>query len=234
MLTARLRLVFTLGILLAIAPVAFAQPWSRKAPQIDPSKLKDTEFTGKVFKVAPQGFLALNFGNQPITVWVHPRQTAISVTGSAEPDALKPRMHVRFTGKFDEENKISDPIKELEIYTPLPTEEKLELSPGAETQIAGSVLGFRDGELLLLTNTKKRLKLKGTLAADAKITVNLAGHAAARPGDQIKASGKLYSDPQQKQTHIFAARVDVTLAYPLGGKPGAAAPPQAQPQEKAN
>ncbi|MEK6237331.1 MAG: hypothetical protein N2C14_21680 [Planctomycetales bacterium] len=217
----RFSLIFT-ALMVLNAGLAHAAPPKKNQGPPDLTTLKDTEFTGKVAAVGPRGLKAPNFGNEIIHLWLLPA-TIVNVTGTAELSAMKAKLPVRFTGTFDEEGVIAEPLAEMEIYSPRSTDPPLEIAAGAESLIVGQIRSYRDGEFQVVTSEKKRRTLKGKLAEGATITVNISSLQVVRPKNSIKAFGKLWvqtlADKKTKVTHIFLVRLDVTLDEPLtGGK----------------
>ncbi|QGJ68563.1 Hypothetical protein PBC10988_2230 [Planctomycetales bacterium 10988] len=204
-------------IVVAIStPLLFAQSGKGKQGGFDPSKLKDTIYEGRVVGVAPGlpgKIMCLNADNQRAIVYVDPRQTMVNVRGVAETSALKSQMFIRFTGTVDETGALTEPIKNMEIYTPSPSDPQNDLTAGTEQIIEGKLLRYADDELQLLANGRGIKKVTGTLDPTVEITVHFTDYKMAQKESNITVRGKEY-----QQIHILAQDVEIELIQPLSGR----------------
>ncbi len=105
-----LRLLLAASVTLVVAE-AEAQ---RRGPK---PKMARFAAQGAVQAVRPGAIQLLTNTNQTWIVFVDPK-AKISVTGTAEPDFLKPGMFVQFSVELDKRGKARSPVGELTIFTP--------------------------------------------------------------------------------------------------------------------
>jgi hypothetical protein len=165
----------------------------------------------------------------------------IEVTGTADPDFLKPGLWVKFSGDFDKKGKATAPVNQLEIVdqrTAMVNEKEKGRSglngadatekkaKGAATSAApnsgpilGKITAYKNNELTLETGGGT---LKADLGNNPSIKVNVSEFTWAQPGDTVDVKG-WYMQPGA----AVAQDIKVTLKNPLGEntkkKPGAKA-----------
>ena len=164
----------------------------------------------------------------------------VTVSGSALASWLQRGMWVRFYGTFDKKGAAQQPIQELFVFSPgQPGQERnaelytVGIFPeGAATaglkgvfddegdrkpapevadyRVIGRLTGFSGG---MLSVSAGRGGVKAPLAEDARISVSISDLRSIRIGDNVEVNG--WHLPNQK-THIFAERLTVKPAVPLG------------------
>jgi len=211
---------------LTLAVEAEAQAKKPMPPKLpDFTKPTNVEFAGKVSSVQQAGLVTVNFANQPIMILINPQVTSnLFIKGTAEPDGLKPKMNLRFTGKVNEKGEVEGEVAAAEIFTPLPIDEGTDLKAGEEVLISGSLFKSKDGEFQMGVKGKGIRKVSGKFAADVKITVNVADYGLAQPGDSLKVNGWQYGEQA-----IIAQSVEVELANPLAPRRRPTATPRPAP-----
>jgi len=111
------RLFTAAGLLLALAATAEAQqrfPGHRGRERM---KLEPFAATGTIAGVGRGQIQIVTVTQQKWLVAVSP-QALVHVTGTAEPDFLRPGMFIRFTAALDKKGKGQEPVSELTIFTP--------------------------------------------------------------------------------------------------------------------
>lgn len=111
------RLLTAAGLLLALAAAAEGQyrfPGQRGRERI---QLEPFAATGTIAGVGRGRIQMVTVTQQKWLVAVSP-QAVVHVTGTAEPDFLRPGMFVRFTAALDKKGKGQEPVSELTIFTP--------------------------------------------------------------------------------------------------------------------
>ncbi len=110
----RIRMLFALGMVLALAVTAQAQ----RIPKIDPGKLPRIDLDGTISGVRPGAILVTTATNETWGVKLTPR-TKIKVTGNAGLDVLRRGVFVRFTATVDKRrSRIADKVGKLTVFTP--------------------------------------------------------------------------------------------------------------------
>ncbi len=153
----------------------------------------------------------------------------IEVTGTADPDFLKPGLWVKFNADFDKKNKATAPVNELEIvdqHTAMVTEKGKSGLNGADaaaekkgkgaaastTAVSNTVLGhitaIKNNEMTLETGSGV---MKADLGTNPSIKVNVSEFTWAQPGDTVDVKGWYV-----QLGAAVAQDIKVTLKNPLG------------------
>jgi hypothetical protein len=141
----------------------------------------------------------------------------IVVTGTADPDFLKPDLLVRFTAQFDKKGNATVPLNELEIISQQAAITSLKAESSAKKDSAAAATnGPTVGHIKSIKNNQLTVQTPGgtytaELSANPSIKVNVSDLRWAQAGDKVDASG--YYSPQGL---ALAERISVTLATPLG------------------
>jgi hypothetical protein len=153
----------------------------------------------------------------------------IEVTGTADPDFLKPGLWVKFTGDINK-GKVSAPVNELEIVdqrTAMVNEKEKSRSAQTSTDagakkgkgaatgtaansgpILGKITAYKSNELTLETGSGT---VKADLGPNPSIKVNVSDFSWAQPGDTVDVKG-WYMQPGA----AMAQDIKVTIKDPLG------------------
>ncbi|MEQ8789294.1 MAG: hypothetical protein RIC55_23575 [Pirellulaceae bacterium] len=173
-----------------------------------------------------------------------PDRGGVTVNGGATPEWLARGgrgMMVRFVGTFDSGGRPQSPLNEIYLFTPRPGGGRGgdELQPGVfpegastelkglfagddakpvapkvmDFRVVGQFAGFGNGTISVAAG---RTRVAAKLADDARISVSVGDIRFARLGDKIEVDGwHLPMMPAQ----IFANRMTITAAAPLGSNP---------------
>lgn len=158
-------------------------------------------------------------------VAVHPQDTKVTVSGTAEAKALKSGMFVRFSGKVDMEENVLGELVEVEVFTPaadfkpkfdvkLPPPKFASDEPPPESlsfEAEGPITAIKAGELTATFFNNQRVKVK--LAKVARVKFTVADYSQARPGDAIRVKGKLAAPGQ-----VLGETVSISLADRMAKK----------------
>lgn len=215
-----------------LAGRAVAQQWDKKQPDA-----KSAEESGKIEGVSGAGVQIKNIKSETWNIAVSP-QSAVSVTGTALPEYLKPGLTVKFTAEVDGTGAMQGEISELEIFTPVGKNSLgLFATGGAEDakpvkkleagtyEIRAKIATYKEGTLTVVAAGKK---ISGKMAADPKIAVNVSDLSVAQIGDEVKAkiwfTDKTKAEAGKHNGAGMAEEITVTLANPLApAKKGRAA-----------
>jgi hypothetical protein len=189
------------------------------------------------------------------TVMIDPKAT-VRVTGSAEPDFLRPGLFVRFTAELDKGAVAKEKVQQLTIFSPSPENQpgvwpEGEAPSGKPAEggsrrgggaaggpvagkplepgaytVAGRVTSFRKGRL---TVNAGRSTIRADVAEDAKIDVDFADYSVAKPGDKISVTkGTIFpARPGLAQALDLTIQLSEPLALPKK-KPARSKPPAAE------
>lgn len=161
-------------------------------------------------------------GDPPIT-------TEVSITGNADPSYLTKDQCVSFSADL-KNGKGTAPVTELTLFTAKsPQDLSIASGDGSETGaaingtylIAGQVVSFGRGQLVVTAPTDKGRKIKVTVQVpdDAKISVNIADLSVVQPGDTVAVDGYIGTPKGgQAQNTMLAETLKVTMAKPLMSK----------------
>ena len=165
----------------------------------------------------------------------------IEVTGTADPDFLKPGLWVKFNADIDKKTKATAPVNELEIVdqrTAMVNEKSrggltgtdagAKKGKGAATGVAansgpilGKITAYKNNELTLETGSGT---VKADLGPNPSIKVNVSDFSWAQPGDTVEVKG-WYMQPGA----AMAQDIKVTIKDPLGENPKKKAKPEKKP-----
>ena len=224
------------GVLAAVASVE--QTCVAQLPDI--SKWKAAEFSGQIQLISGTVIRSTNFANEPMFISLTRYVQQFSVKGMAEHDAIKPRMHVRFSGKVSAEGVLDGKVSEMYIFSPQFGFEPPEVAFDTEgSELVGEVVSNdRKGKLMVIIKIgKKPLKVTCEVAEDAKIHIDSSDPSLMKPGDKISVTGRLNKVENKDQANqIIAETVIVEMANPLSIKVRKPGPPEKvdpfKPEEK--
>jgi hypothetical protein len=111
------RLFSVAGLLLALTVAAEAQQFFPRGRDRERIQLEPFAATGTIAGVGRGQIQIVTVTQQKWLVAVSP-QAVVHVTGTAEPDFLRPGMFIRFTAALDKKGKGQEPVGELTIFTP--------------------------------------------------------------------------------------------------------------------
>lgn len=169
--------------------------------------LEVADVNGKTWKLAPD------------------KNCVIEVTGTADPDFLRPDMLVKYTAQFDKKGKASAPLNELEIVSPQAAMSSIKQEVAGKKEAGDNFNGAVIGHIKSIKNNQLIVQApNGVFTADlspnVSVKVNVSDFRLAQPGDKVDATGE-YSP----QGLALAKEMRITLSNPLGdaGKRKAAA-----------
>lgn len=211
---------FCLTIILCPA-VASAQRRQGRAENVpDPQSFR---IEGKILGIQPGIIQWTSDGETPRLLKLDPKQTRrVTVTGTAEPEFLRPGMFIRFTAPIDKKGNVQQPVKVLTIFTPSGDPEQGftvgvysedPTDPNAPYTVAGQLRGERRGTYVLAAGGDV---IRFELDEAPEIGVDVNDYSLAMPGDEIRGNAWGYDESQ-----LVADAIDIKLAEPL-------APPQAR------
>ncbi|MEX2118787.1 MAG: hypothetical protein WD847_04180 [Pirellulales bacterium] len=191
--------------------------------------------SGKIEK-AVRGFIQMkNDADERYVIGIHPMNTRVTVTGTADPSFLTNGLWVRFSVELNKQGRPQGELTELtivELSEVVQPGAQADLVPGEDAKeqegpipyiVVGQVRGLRNDNLQVAV-PGKTLKLK--LAEEAKITVDVSNYGLVRLGDEITVDGKQYQPGK-----VVADRVEIKLVEPLVGKGKKRARPKKDAQE---
>lgn len=213
-----------LALLIAgFASYSYAQR-PQRGPQIPKIEAKRKTVEGTLENMRP-GFLQVA---TPEGIWVVAvdRKAKVKVTGSAEPEYLRPGMFVRFEVELDARQRVPPDakIQEITIFTPqAPTdlgiasaqggfaseseEEKKEpASQGSKYSVGGKLTGVKNGKLTVAAGET----IKADLAEDATVGVDITDYRVASKGDKVTAEGTYIQEGK-----LFSTEITIALQNPL-------------------
>ncbi|MBN2474696.1 MAG: hypothetical protein JXB62_08810 [Pirellulales bacterium] len=247
------RTALTIAAVLGL--LAPAQGQGIRRPRNDQQRQLPTEpfaADGSVEAVGRGAIRMLTTSNQVWMVWIDPK-AVIHVSGTAEPDFVRPGMFIRFTAEIDKRGDAQNKIDKLTLFTPSKENpvgiwpegaapaaggEGAANEPGsgfgedvvgprspttAVYSVAGQITGNRRGKLSV---NALRAVVNIELAEKAAVAVDLADYTVAKNGDKISVSkGKMVvGRPGVAQ----ASELNIELAQPLA-LPGRKKPPRTKP-----
>jgi len=212
---------------------------------------EDVRISGTIKGVKGDVFHVVGQGADEWLVKAPDGGQGVTVSGSATHEWLARGgrgMMVRFVGTFDSAGRPQAPLNEVYLFTPRNWggRGKEELKPGVfpegagpqlkglfagddakpvapkvmDFRVVGQFVGFGNGAISVQAGPTR---VAAKLADDARITVNTSDLRYVRLGDKIEVDGwHLPMMPAQ----IFANRITITAAVPLGSKPQTAESPE--------
>ena len=217
---------FTFGCATAFLLAPATQAQSLKQPQI----ITLQNFSGKGEFIGMSGpYMKCILDGSLVTVQFD-KSTKIKVTGTATPDYLAAGMYVAFKGSFDRREKGTEPIKEVQIFTPdannqpgayavgsgtgfsEPTTSKKKTPPAAtkEYQIAGRITAAHKNTISVDCGN---LKVKAEIAPDATVKLDTSDLSWASTGDKMSISGAILG-----RGRALGLNISIELANVLTGK----------------
>jgi hypothetical protein len=204
-----------------------------KAPAADSRVPKNLQIpfqgTGTIEAVAPGGMQVTAAG----AVWQvkFDKNCKVEVTGTADPNFLRPGLLIRFTTEVDNKGKVTAPLNELEIVSPQNAMvfakarataaaakakgEEGETPPEA-TGMVGRITAIKNNDLTIEIGSGS---IRATLGPNPAIKVNANDYSLAQQGDKVDVKGWYIQPPD-----AMAQDVKITLTSPLGGTTKKAAP----------
>ena len=218
----------SLAMSLAFLIIADVPAWSQRKKTPD---WPAVELSGSVVKVsrgrveieaesvrypgqaAKQASAKTAVGNKKSTgakflVFIHPKNTKVSVSGVAAPKFLKPGQYVRFDGKVDQKGNVQGEIGSLAVFVPeryfkpsfkvrRPPPNFLKDAPPSKTMdfsAQGIVVSYSRGKLILFINKVHRIT--APVSEDAEIRFSTANYSIIKRGDKITVKGKQFRSGQ--------------------------------------
>ncbi|MGE0760906.1 MAG: hypothetical protein AB7O38_28100 [Pirellulaceae bacterium] len=154
----------------------------------------------------------------------------ISFAGLAGPSFLRPGMLVQFSAVVDKKGEATRPITEVKVVTPRPglelgarsegglegkalfaTDEEEKQGGGTDKPffISGIVRAVKEGKILVVV---AGAAVRGELADNCTVSVNIADYSLARSGDAVEIAGwHVAGQPQQ----VRAQQVSIVASKPL-------------------
>lgn len=181
-------------------------------------ELPESHFTGTVRATAgglAGGMIAFarspDSADPPLVVQLHPAGvTRLSVTGTASPAILQPGMTVRVATRVDSDGKAVVPVTALDIISPVPRSELVDVVPGVKTTVVGIVTHVHRNMVGLRVDTGRVRRLTLPLVADATVAIDAAATELLAGGDAIDVTGRLWSGPGSLGAGtVFASEVVV-------------------------
>jgi hypothetical protein len=224
---------FGCGMLLLLAQAAQAQYLQPAQPKI--VTLKNFSTKGEYVGMSG-GYMKCILDGTPVTVQFDPTKSKIKVTGTAMADYLGPGMYVQFKGTFNRFGKGTEPIKEVQIFTPDANNSVGAFSsagnafdesssagkkkgPAAATtmyQIAGKITAAHKilDKIAIIVDCGTGTKYKAEIAPDATVKLDSSDPASwASQGDKVTISGAILGPGR-----ALGLNVSIELANPLTGK----------------
>jgi hypothetical protein len=217
---------FTLGCAAAFLLAPATQAQSLKQPQI----ITLQNFSGKGEFVGMSGpYMKCILDGSLVTVQFD-KSTKIKVTGAATADYLAAGMYVAFKGSFDRHEKGTEPIKDVQIFTPdaniqpgayavgsgagfsEPSSSKKKSPPAAtkEYQIAGRITAAHKNTISVDCGN---MKVKAEIAPDATVKLDTSDLSWASTGDKMSISGAILG-----RGRALGLNISIELANVLTGK----------------
>lgn len=209
--------------------------------------LPEVTVEGRVLKVETGGLLVQQADGQVDMVVTHPAGVSrIDVTGDVPASWLKPGLLVKLIGQVDEEGHGVEPLDSVDVISSPGDFAPPEVEPGVRRNVIAVVKSLRGNTLVVQTSSGTLRKLTFTLSDDAIAHLMTKAITFATVGDEVSATGHLYTVADRKpQRCIFASDVKVAkLQLPGAGVnavaragafvPGAAAPGAAKPLQAGN
>jgi hypothetical protein len=209
-----------------LAPAAQAQVPQTRQPQV----ITLQNFSGKGEYVGMAGpYMKCLLDGTLVTVQFD-KSTKIKVTGAATADYLAAGMYVAFKGTFDRHEKGTEPIKEVQLFTPDannqpgayaigsgagfndPNSSKKKTPPAAtkDYQIAGRITAAHKNTINVDCGN---LKVKAEIAPDATVKLDTSDVAWASPGDKMNISGAILGPGR-----ALGLNISIELSNVLTGK----------------
>ncbi len=138
--------------------------------------------------------------SEPWLIELQPPDTKVSVTGEAEPDFLRPGLHIKFSGELDKKGTaLAKEIESVEIFTPAgkggigafesaDAEAKPIAKPadGTTYEFRTKVGGYKPGELTVVIGGKK---IVAKTSENFSVTVNTGDLSLVSEGDAVTITG---------------------------------------------
>ena len=182
-------------------------------------------------KAVRANFMQVVVGDDQVWVLrVDAKPDSITLTGTAEPSWLRPGMPVRLTARLNKRRQAVEPITEISVITPregyrmgiFPEEglgaggfgfeedgEKRPAAAGITCLVNGRLTGFKNGEIAVAAGGAP---VRGKLAEEATIKVDVADISFARPGDKVHVEGFYFQKGQ-----AIVTLVEIEAAEPFTG-----------------
>ena len=214
-------------IVAGVASSSFAQR-PQRGPQIPTIEVKRKTVEGTLENMRP-GFLqvATPEGNWVVAV---DRKAKVKVTGTAEPEYLRPGMYVRFEVELDGRKRAApdSKIQEITIFNPQgpldlgiasaqggfaseaegeKDDAKKEPATGGKYAVGGKLTGVKNGKLTIVAGDET---IKTDLAEDATVGVDITDYRVASKGDKVTAEGSYVREGQ-----LLSKEVTIALQNPL-------------------
>ena len=215
-----------LAILAAVPSIVAAQQ-ARPGGKPERQRLK----TDAKVKAVRGNFMQVVVGDDQVWLLrVDAKPDSITLTGTAEPSWLRPGMPVRLTASLDKRRKAVEPITEFAVITPregirmgvFPEQGlgaggfgfdddggKPPADAGIPCLVTGRLTGYKNGEI---TVAPGGAPVRGKLAEEATIKVDVADISFARPGDKVHVEGFYFQKGQ-----AIVTLVEIEAAEPFKG-----------------
>ncbi len=220
---------FAIGCAAVFLFVSAAQAQVLQPPR-QPQVITLQNFSGKGEFVGMSGpYMKCILDGSLVTVQFD-KSTKIKVTGAATADYLAAGMYVAFKGTFDRHEKGTEPIKEVQLFTPdannqpgayaigsgagfsEPSSSKKKSPPAAtkEYQIAGRITAAHKNTISVDCGN---MKVKAEIAPDATVKLDTSDLSWASTGDKMSISGAILG-----RGRALGLNISIELANVLTGK----------------
>ncbi|MDZ7616364.1 MAG: hypothetical protein U1E05_05125 [Patescibacteria group bacterium] len=220
------------GLLAAENPPAAED--DAKTHQQGAQKVPPINLTGTVIQAGAGGVSLTSPTNETWHLRI-PHTAKVEVTGTADPEMLRPGAFVRLSAIVDtRKNLIAEPVNQLTLLDGLPP-----VMPGLGASqpsgeqvlldLVGQIKSTRAGQIVLeVPNQKATIRFE--LADSATVAISVSDYTLAKPGDTIVAKGG-----QLTTNMAEASEVSITLSTPIsdGKKRPEPARPASSPRRSA-
>lgn len=207
-------------VLVCVATTAAAQ-----RPQRPERQRVRVDVRGTVLAIRP-GLVQLDSGDLeqgPVLAAIHPKDTKVVVTGTAEPEFLRPGLFIRFETPLDRRGNATEPIRHVTIFTPdggfsVGVSSDDPASDSGPYLVAGQLRSLKNEAMLIEAGD---VQIKADLAEDAKVDVAISDYSLTAEGDAIHVVGWA-----EVPNQVMAELVEITLAEKLTGPKKKRRPPR--------
>ncbi|HEX4128775.1 MAG TPA: hypothetical protein VHZ24_01945 [Pirellulales bacterium] len=207
----------------------YAMGWCRTnhyyytaADLVDIDTLDEVHEHGRVVELRDGGLIAwFDSAEKPIAVHVHPDATRLLVRGTLSPAVLRREMVVRFTGTVDRGGQLRQPIDRLDLCTAEAERQAVEVLPDVPSTVLGKIVRVGRDHLWLVIKAGSIRAVRGTLAPEATVRLDVAELRWALPGSRLSLEGRIYpADKRIPADQVFATALEIELPGSTDALPG--------------
>jgi hypothetical protein len=184
------------------------QAWYDRHSTFNVNALPETSWEGRI-KTATAGMVeAVDDQGKRILMVINPSRKVsdVHVMGPAEPQMLKVGRWIRFVGKVDSQGRVTEPVTQLEFYTPAPTDDLPMIKADSRQLIAGCLVRrIPEGWELRPARKCKFNGVELSLASNRHMTVDVAEVSAVHEGQKVSVSGRLFDPAAQAAAQVVQA-----------------------------